>query len=233
MKIPGTPESVSELDLMKRLEAYAEGRDTWHRDKTPLSDNERKASRVLHTRIVLIVEQVFAFVMDRVTARELDTFTMHDRVHGRKVAHLMWHILTPERRASLTPPEIGMLVLAAHLHDAGMALSRSEREKRLAPDSDLWDRAEAAPVIKRNLRRLRETLIDPNLPEPKRIRTESELFQAEEALLAMDTRERHASRDRYVELVDQIRDYHDRTEPASPISRSASASMVTPSGKGS
>src|SRR5712692_3323373 len=130
MKIPETPASISELDLMKRLEDYAEGRETWRQDKTPLGENERKASRVLHVRIVLIVEQVFAFIMGRVTVRELDTFTMHDRVHGRKVAHLMWHILTPERRAGLTPPEIGMLVLAAHLHDAGMALSRAEREKR-------------------------------------------------------------------------------------------------------
>lgn len=216
MKIPVTPASVSDLDLMKHLDAYAEGRNTWHQDKTPLSDKEKMASRVMHTRIVLIVDQVFAFIMDRVTARELDTFTMHDRVHGRKVAHLMWHILMPERRALLTPPEIGMLVLAAHLHDAGMALSRSERERRLAPDSDLWDRVEAAPTIKGNLKHFRETLTDPKLPESKRIRIESELFQAEEALLAVDTRERHASRDRYVELIDQIRDYHDKDRTRIP-----------------
>jgi len=141
---------------------------------------------------------------------------MHDRTHGRKVAHLMWHILTSERQATLTPPEIGMLVLAAHLHDAGMALSRTEREARLAPESELWDRAEATPTVKRNLKRLRDTLADSKISDTKRIRVESELFQAEEALLALDTRERHALRDRYEELIDQIRDYHDKDRTRIP-----------------
>jgi hypothetical protein len=216
MGIPETPASVSQLGLMKRLEDYAEGRATWLPDKAPLGQNARKASRALHTRIVQIVEHVFAFIMDRSTARELDTFTMHDRTHGRKVAHLMWHILTPERQAALTPPEIGMLVLAAHLHDAGMALSRAEREARLAPESDLWDRAEASPTVRQNLKRLRQTLAETTLSDTKRIRVESERFQAEEALLALDTRERHALRERYEELINQIRDYHDKARTRVP-----------------
>jgi hypothetical protein len=216
MRIPETPASVSDLDLMKHLQDYAEGRASWYPDDTALGENAKKACRRLHTDIVALVEQVFAFIMDRSTARELDTFTMHDRVHGRKVAHLMWHILLPERRATLTPPEIGMLVLAAHLHDAGMALSRTEREARLSPESDLWDRAEASHVVKNNLNRLRKTLQDPDLPGPKRIRTESELFQAEEALLALDTRERHATPERYAELIGQIRDFHDKDRARIP-----------------
>ncbi len=216
MRIPETPASVAELDLMKRLEDYAEGRETWHHDRSPLGQNAKKACRVLHTDLVQIVEQVFAYIMDRTTARELDTFTMHDRVHGRKAAHLMWHILTPERRSTLTPPEIGMMVLAAHLHDAGMALSRSEREARLAPGSDLWDRLEASPTIKRNLQRLRDKLADTDLAETKRIRIENELFQAEEALLALDTRERHALRERYQEIIAQIRDFHDKDRTRIP-----------------
>ena len=106
MKIPETPASVSELDLMKRLQAYEKGEATWDRDGKPLGENAKKASRALHTCIVEMVEKVLAPIMDRTTARELDTFTMHDRVHGRKVAHLMWHILSPERQLTLTPPEI-------------------------------------------------------------------------------------------------------------------------------
>ncbi|MFZ0322353.1 MAG: hypothetical protein WAL56_24715, partial [Candidatus Sulfotelmatobacter sp.] len=208
MKIPETPASVSELDLMKRLQAYEKGEATWHRDRTPLGENAKKASRALHTRIVEMVEKVLAPIMDRATARELDTFTMHDRVHGRKVAHLMWHILSPERQLTLTPPEIGLLVLSAHLHDAGMALSREDREKRLAPESDLWDRVEASPTIKRNLKRLREVLADTKLTDSKRLRVEGELFQAEEALLALDTRERHALRERYEEIITQLRSFH-------------------------
>jgi hypothetical protein len=188
----------------------------WHSDDSVLSSGEKKASRVLHTQTLRIVEQVFALIMDRATVRELDTFTMHDQVHGRKVAHLMWHILETERRKALTPPEIGMLIIAAHLHDAGMALSRAEREKRLAPDSDLWDRAEASTAIKRNLDQLREIFRDPQTSEFKRISAENELFQAEEALLALDTRERHASRERYQEMIEEIREYHDQDRTRIP-----------------
>ena len=68
MRIPETPASVSELDLLKRLEGYAEGRATWLPDKAPLGQNAKTASRVLHTHIVQIVEQVFAFIMDRSTS---------------------------------------------------------------------------------------------------------------------------------------------------------------------
>jgi hypothetical protein len=193
---------------MKRLDAYAHGKTSWQKEK--LGPNARKACAALHTHLVQIVEKVLAPMMNRATARELDTFTMHDEWHGRKVAHLMWHILTPERQLTLTPPEIGLLVSAAHLHDTGMALSKEERERRLAPESDLWERVEASPTIKQNLKRLRDTLAEGKLADSKRIRLESELFQAEEVLLALDTRERHALRERYKEIITQLRAFHQK-----------------------
>jgi hypothetical protein len=216
MKIPETPSTVEQLDLMKRLEDYAEGRATWLPNGDPLGTSSRKACRHLHTQIVRIIDQVFASILDRVTARELDTFTMHDRKHGLKVAHLMWHILSEERRALITPPEIGVMVLSAHLHDAGMALSKEERVARLDPGSDLWQFAEIDDVVKRNLERLRLALQDTSIAVPKRRRIEAELFQAEEALLAMDTRNRHASRERYIELIAEITDYHDKDRARIP-----------------
>lgn len=216
LQIPETPDSVQNLDLMKLLEGYAQGEKTWRGDSRPLGPDAKQASRSLHTHIVEIVEEVFASILDRVTARELDTFTMHDRNHGKKVAHLMWHILSPARRETLTPPEIGMLVLSAHLHDAGMALSREEREARLSPESDLWTRAEASPDVRRNLGKLRQILQDKNCPDSRRRKTEAELLQAEDALLALDTRERHAVRERYVQLIEQIRDYHDKDRARIP-----------------
>jgi hypothetical protein len=78
--------------------------------------------------------------MDRVTAREMQGFTMHDRSHGMKVAHLMWHLLRPDRRSRLAPAEIALLVISAHFHDLGMGLSEQERNARLPPESDIWDR---------------------------------------------------------------------------------------------
>src|SRR2546421_10572459 len=103
MQIPETPSTVEQLDLMKRLDAYATGQSTWMADGSPIGDNAKRACRVLHTNLVQLVNGIFAYLLDRVTAREMETFTMHDRVHGRKVSHLMWHILDPKRRDLLTP----------------------------------------------------------------------------------------------------------------------------------
>jgi hypothetical protein len=210
VKVTETPSTIEQLDLLKRLEDYAEGRATWLPNNAPLGPDSKKACRQLHTQIVKIVEGVFASILDRVTARELDTFTMHDRNHGLKVAHLMWHILSPDRRATLTPPEIGMMVLAAYLHDAGMALSREKRASRLAADSDLWDLAAVDSGVRRSLERLRMALQSANVPDSKKLRLSAELFQAEEAILALDTRDRHSKRERYIELIGEIAQYHDK-----------------------
>lgn len=210
MKIPETPSTVEQLDLLRRLDDYAEGRATWLPESPALGANSKKACGQLHAQILKVVEKVFALMLDRTTARELDTFTMHDRNHGLKVAHLMWHILAPARRAILTPSEIGIMVISAYLHDAGMALSREQRAARLAPDSDLWELAEINTNTSQNLDRIRVALQDPKLQEPKRRRLDAELFQAEEALLALDTRDRHAKRERYIELINEITEYHDK-----------------------
>lgn len=210
MQVPETPGTVEELDLMKRLRAYAEGTATWSPDGALLGPDLRRACQALWTNLVQLVNGVFAFLLDRVTTREMECFTLHDRIHGRKAAHLMWHITEPSRRERLTPPEIAMLVVAAHFHDLGMGLSPEERARRLDPASDLWIRSEISDSTRRALDRLRHEIGDATLPEPTRIRATRELLQAEEALLCEDTRERHATRARYEELLGMLADFHSR-----------------------
>jgi hypothetical protein len=210
MQIPETPRSVTELDLMKKLDEFASGGASWDVDGGAVGEAAKQACRTLHTNLTNLVNGLFAFILDRVTAREMETFTMHDRVHGRKVAHLMWHILKPERRERLTPPEIGILVVAAHLHDMGMGLSPAERASRLAPDSDLWDRLEIQDDVKAAVEELRAQVGDEKTPDAVKARAERQLFQAEEALLTQDTRERHASKDRYAEILKLLADFHSR-----------------------
>jgi hypothetical protein len=103
MQIPETPKSIEDLDLMKRLKAYAEGCATWLEQGEP-GPELRAACRTLHNNIFQLGSSVLGHILDRVTAREMDTFTMHDHTHGLKVAHLMWHIPRgPSARASYTP----------------------------------------------------------------------------------------------------------------------------------
>lgn len=121
-----------------------------------------------------------------------------------------------ERRRVLSPPEIALLVYSAHLHDAGMALSREERLARLAPESDLWDKLEVNPETKSRIADLQKQLSGSDLSKAARIRLESEFFQAEQFLLALDTRERHATPERYRQLIDQISEFHENDRARLP-----------------
>jgi len=209
MQIPETPITVEGLDLMKRLKAYADGPEVWA-PGLQVGEKARRACLDLYANMSQLVNKIVGHLLDRVSAREMDTFTMHDHRHGLKVAHLMWHIIEPNRRERLTPPEIGLLVIAAHLHDLGMALSTDERNARLREDSDLWDRLEVQEATKGRMELLRKHVGDESLAGGIRRRAKIELDQAEEALLSQDTRDRHATRARYEEVLDMLRQFHQK-----------------------
>lgn len=209
MQIPETPERVELLDLMKQLKSYADGQATWQPDGAELGSDFKKACLALYDGLTQLVSRVFAPLMDRVTAREMETYTMHDHKHGLKVSHLMWYILAPDARARLTPPEIGLMICAAHLHDLGMGLNREERAKRLDPDSDLWERLELDEPTRAAIEALRAQTEDAKLSESAKGRARLQLAQAEEALLTQDTRARHATRERYVALLNQMQQDHE------------------------
>ena len=153
------------------------------------------------------LERTVAPLLDKVTAKEMDVFTAHDRHHALKVAHLMWHITSPERRLLLTPSEIGLLVSSAFIHDLGMFLSNEEREKRLSPDSDLWDRLEIDAEMRQRIVGLETAAAREKVPA-KQARLLRQLFQAQEALLCADNRDRHATRDRYNGIIGELKSLH-------------------------
>lgn len=135
MQIPETPTGIEELDLMKRLKDYAVGKASWLSDQPQLGHKTKQACEVLYANLVCFTNNMLTPLLQRINAREMECFTMHDPTHAIKVAHLMWHILQPDRRDALTPPEIGILVFSAFLHDLGMALTSEQREDRLDPNS--------------------------------------------------------------------------------------------------
>ena len=207
MQISETPTSVDQLDLMKKLEAYADGSASWL-DSQQIGPNQKQACQLLHTNIVSLVNGMLVPLLTKVNAREMETFTMHDPKHALKVAHLMWHILHPDRRKTLTPPEIAILVISAFIHDLGMALSPEEREKRFVPTSDIWHRLELDETLKNAMAHLKKQISDETISAHIRDLAHRKLCQAEEVLLCQDTRERHASRERYKELLAQLQQFH-------------------------
>lgn len=207
MQIPEPPTDITKLDLLKRLKEYADGKATWLPDDAPLGEGAKVACDSLRTGMIDLTK-VVAELLDKVNAKEMDTFTMHDRRHAIKVAHLMWHIIQPERRYRLTPPEIGMLVASAFLHDLGMFLSNDERDSRLAPESDLWHRLEIDDVMRKKFDDLRKQSEEETV-EAKKKRLHRQLVQAEEALLCLDTRDRHATAERYKQIMATLVKFHE------------------------
>lgn len=213
MQIPETPTSINQLDLIKRLSDYGAGDASWLEHQPQLGQNTKQSCQILYTNIVSFVNEMLTPLLGKINAREMETFTMHDSNHALKVAHLMWHIIHPDRRNSLTPPEIALLVISAFLHDLGMALSPQQREERLSPESDLWHHLEVDEDLKKSINQLKEQASNNQIPEPIRDRARRKLYQAEEALLCQDTRERHATSQRYEDLLTNLQHFHNE-EPS-------------------
>jgi hypothetical protein len=209
MQIPETPSRVTELDLMKLLAAYGAGDAMFSPDRLPLGQAARQACMELHSMLASL-ERTVAPLLDKVTAKEMDAFTSHDRRHALKVAHIMWHIITPERRSILTPPEIGLLIAAAFIHDLGMFLSDAEREMRLSPESDLWQKLEVSPEIRAKIEGLKKAVIEEKVPARQQ-RLIRRLYQAQEALLCTDNRERHATAERYTAIYHELHALHQKS----------------------
>jgi len=211
MQIPETPATITELDLMKRLAAYADGSASYLKDGTSLGVRVKQSCQQLHAMLCQLNETV-APLLDRVTAKEMDVFTAHDEQHALKVAHLMWLITDPDRRELLNPAEVGLLVASAFLHDLGMFLSNPAREARLSADSDLWDRLEISQDVRRQIADLTAAANSEPVPA-KQQRLMRQVVEAHEALLCIDTRERHATAERYGQIVAEIRTLHQK-EPS-------------------
>lgn len=208
MRIPERPQILADLDLMKRLKAYSEGEVTWHLEGQQLGQHERSACHELHANIIAFVERCLQPVLDRVTAREMQGFTMHDRGHGLKVAHLMWHLLKPERRQVLTPGEIALLVVSAQFHDIGMALNDDERKARLDEASDIWDKYEGQRKYLKDISAILVNSGKDGASEAIKAEAIFQLNQAQEALLCLDTRDRHATKARYNEIINMLSGMH-------------------------
>lgn len=85
-----------------------------------------------------------------------------------------------------------------------MASSAEERATRLAEESDLWRSVSRDPRLRSWLRTLESESADKTLSESARRRAHLELLDAQEVLLAEDTRTRHATRERYEELISTV-----------------------------
>lgn len=201
------PEKTTDLALLKLLHAYGDGTASW-RDRPVITSTERAECNRLYGAIVAVIDSVLAPLLNRVNAQDMRTFTMHDAFHGLKVASLIWEILDEGSRKKLSPVDIALLVLSAYIHDLGMWISDEERTARLNPSSDLWRKLDATGDYRKRLAALANHASLPDSGSQLIGAAAEQLFNAQEVLLCIDTRERHALPSRYRELLEGLRSKH-------------------------
>jgi len=203
------PTEIERLDLLQRLEAYADGKSSWLPGGRPLDSRTVELCQTLYSNLLAILDELLApqfihsdpdFAGLSIPSLERGTYG-----HGLRVAHIMWHIVDNRRRSKLTPVEIALLILGAFWHDLGLNLSAEEREDLLWRSESMWENS--GPTLE--LREMLESLILASR-NPAATRFELEeirlrLAQVEEALIAQLAIARHATRDRYDEIYQEVK----------------------------
>src|SRR5205085_4129903 len=125
-----------------------------------------------------------------------------NRDHAKKLLHLADHIIPADTLGSLSVLECLIIIYSAYLHDMGMCLTSTERNRILASEEftdtlrgwlEIWD------ALERARHRIN------GASEQERLCIETEIYQLQEAGLCAYLRPRHASRERYQMLIDLLK----------------------------
>src|SRR5688572_16996391 len=91
--------------------------------------------------LLVLVDRIFdeSCAVMKTVVRNMPEYTLHDDVHLQRVVELMGRILPERTLRRLKPLEIGVLILAAALHDIGMAPSQDEIRRFASEGADPED----------------------------------------------------------------------------------------------
>jgi hypothetical protein len=112
--------SVRDTSLWKRLDA--------------LSIQTGDVAGVLAANLVRICDEELASRMKAMPTL-MAQYTLHDHVHGLRVAELMWMIMPESVRELLNAVELALVILSAFGHDQGMVMDAGELEKLASDDA--------------------------------------------------------------------------------------------------
>lgn len=202
--IPQPPTDVRDCRLVKRLQE--------------LSNPEDGLAEKVDQLIRNVEPQ-----LDRIADGPFRNYTLHNPGHSRKVIHLMGYVISQGTLDSLTPLDLTVLVMSAYLHDLGMCLTSAERSRALA-DPAFEDALNSEPNLLEQptiarAQRDRDA-IPPHVdsdgpakdPETTAMPMEATIFHLQELAIAAYLRPRHATHQRYSELVERIRNHTGRDD---------------------
>ena len=84
----------------------------------------------------------YSFERTKIIVKNMDQYTLHDGNHLFRVLNIMGSLIPEETLRHLSVPELMLLVLAAFLHDIGMAPSESEVKAWKGSITSEWDKVQ-------------------------------------------------------------------------------------------
>lgn len=175
------PSILEETELYKRLKQLA--------DTPGILSQERKERQKTITLINGISKE--ASELMKVTPTHFPEYTLHDETHLLSVTYLMGRILSVSGSfENLSYIEITILILAAYLHDIGMAPNR-EKVDKIIESSDFVLYRETRRRDLENLREIEVILEQPRLSDPERIKLRRKEIEIDQSILTEYLRQRH------------------------------------------
>ncbi len=162
-----------------------------------------------------LAERVGAFVasvkplLDLIMVGPFREYTLHNPDHAKKLVHLAEFVVAPDTLDTLTPLELAVIIMSCHLHDLGMCLTSKERSEILS-DPEFQDELRRWPQLWDDLQATRKMCQEATGADQMAL--EARIFQLQEAALSVFLRPRHATRERYVRLTTQLREFTGRTD---------------------
>jgi signal transduction histidine kinase len=177
----------------------------------PVDINDCGILRLLRNRsterdgVAAKVQQFIAIatpMVDLVAAGPFRHYTLHNRDHAKKLLHLVDHLITEEALGRLSLLECLTMVYAAFLHDMGMAVTSMERN-RILESSEFQETVREWPELASSIRQARSRL--ETVSEEEKPLIEGMIHQFHEAALSAYLRPRHATLQRYRQLIDHLK----------------------------
>jgi hypothetical protein len=180
--IPPPPKDIRECQLYKALQAKSTAEDG------------------LAAKVEQFIVTATPF-LELIIAGPFKEYTLHNPDHAKKLVHIADHLIDSSTLDQLSAVECSVIIYSAFLHDMGMCLTSTERERIIKSEEFRqslrgWQElSEALEVARERV----ETASDPEKPI-----IETHIFQLLEAGLCAYLRPRHATPERYRELLQAI-----------------------------
>ncbi len=142
-------------------------------------------------------------LVDLIISGPFSHYTLHNRDHAKKLIHLTEYTISPYTLEKLSPLESVIIIYSAFLHDMGMALTSTERDRIIRlPEFD--DTIRGLPQLWGSIQEARKNLQSATSDDERRL-LELQLFQLNEVGLAAYLRPKHATNERYQSLIGKIK----------------------------